>query len=102
MTQQKLYPGIGKDEFGGMTDIGRIIRDAWVFRILAEAEDCAGWSYDRLNALYDQVHHAWEPYGHLFRNLPPELQARHQRIHGEALRLARQRGWNPVLDENAD
>ena len=33
-----LYVGIDDDYFGGMTPIGTIIRDAWVFGILPESE----------------------------------------------------------------
>lgn len=89
------YPGIHNDRFGGMTDIGKIIRDAWVFGIIPESEDCAGWDAGRLENLYDQVYAAWESYGHLASQLPEELRERHERIHGAALERARQAGWDP-------
>ena len=101
MTQQKrIYPGIDNDHFGGMTDAGRLIRDAWVFGILPESETCEGWDYGRLENLYQQVSEAWEPYGHLVSNLPDDLRERHERIHGEAIRLAREQGWPPELSDD--
>jgi hypothetical protein len=36
-------------------------------------------------------------------NLPPEILERHQRIHGEAIKLAKQAGWTADIeteDEN--
>ncbi|HKJ89168.1 MAG TPA: hypothetical protein VKA48_11765 [Gammaproteobacteria bacterium] len=97
--QRPIYPGIHKDQNGGMTEAGRIIRDAWVFEILPETETCEGWDYDRLSQLYGQVHEAWHPYGHLVSNLPEELRERHERIHGEGLRQARKAGWSPDMEE---
>ncbi len=96
---RKRYPGIHHDAAGGMTDVGRIIRDAWVFEIISEQETCRGWTIDQLNVLYDKVSEAWAPYGHLASNLPPALQTRHRRIHGAAMLRARDRGWNPELGD---
>ncbi len=83
-----------------MTDIGRIIRDAWVFGLLPETETCAGWDYGRIEALYDKVSAAWDPYGHLASRLPEDLRARHERIYGEALARARALGWSAELGED--
>lgn len=94
-----IYPGIDKDHYGGMTDIGKLVRDAWVFGILPETETCVGWSAGRLEQLYEQVHTAWEPYGHLVSRLPPQLRERHERIFGEAVRRARELGWSVDLDD---
>lgn len=99
MAQQRTYPGIYDDLYGGMTDIGGIIKDAWVFGILPEDETCAGWRLDRFEALYDQVQEAWREYGFRVGNLPQELRARHERIHGEALRRARAAGWSPPMED---
>jgi hypothetical protein len=82
-----------------MTTVGRIVRDAWIFGILPETETCAGWSMDRIQAIYDQVSAAWDRHGHLMSRLPAELRERHERIYGEALRLAREKGWDPELDD---
>lgn len=96
MSQQRpIYPGIHNDRYGGMTDAGRLIRDAWVFGILPESETCEGWDYDRLELLYQQVAEAWAPYGHLVGQLPEDLRERHQRIHGEGLKRAQELGWTP-------
>ena len=43
MTAQH-YVGIDQDKDGGLTNLGRIVRDAWVFGILPETETCSGWS----------------------------------------------------------
>ncbi|MDH3309097.1 MAG: hypothetical protein OEM48_01315 [Gammaproteobacteria bacterium] len=92
------YPGIHADLFGGMTDLGHIIRDAWVFGLLPETETCAGWSAPQFDKLYEKVHAAWEPYGHLASQLPPELRTRHERIYNEAVQRARAQGWSPDMD----
>lgn len=94
------YVGIDDDHFGGMTPIGTIIRDAWVFGILPESETCAGWSHGRIQEVYDKVALAWEPYGHLVSQLPPELRDRHQRIHDAAVQRARSLGWVASVDED--
>ena len=39
--REKTYIGIDKDEYGGMSPTGNIIRDAWVFGILSEEERAA-------------------------------------------------------------
>ena len=38
MNKPSTYIGIDKDLQGGMTTIGKIIRDAWVFGILPETQ----------------------------------------------------------------
>ncbi len=97
MNKQRVYVGLDKDVNGGMTPTGTIIRDAWVFELLDEGDNCTGWNYDRLQALYDRVYAAWAPYGHLVSKLPPELQERHQRIYDAAVRRAREEGWSPEM-----
>lgn len=96
----RVYAGIDKDSFGGMTPTGTIIRDAWVFQILPETETCAGWDLGRIQMVYDKVAEAWAPYGHLVSHLPAELRERHERIHGEAIRRAREQGWAPPMEED--
>lgn len=100
MAQNKIYAGIDQDSYGGMTPTGGIIRDAWVFGILPETETCAGWTGARLQPIYDAVTAAWEPYGHLVSRLPPDLRERHTRIHGQALRAAKERGWTPPMEDD--
>ena len=102
MNRHKTYKGIHNDNAGGMTPTGNIIRDAWVFGIIPETETCEGWNLDRIDALYDEVTKAWEPYGHLVSKLPEELRRRHTRIYRQAIDVAREKGWNPELDENGE
>lgn len=99
MNKEKIYQGIDQDDYGGMGDTGRIIRDAWVFGLLPETETCAGWRLGQIQSLYDKVHAAWEPYGHLASRLPPEIRERHERIYGAAVERARREGWNPELGD---
>jgi len=98
MRPDRIYVGIYNDNFG-MSPTANIVRDAWVFGLLPDTETCAGWSYDRIEALYDQVTAAWEPYGHLASRLPPELRERHAHLYDEAIRHARQQGWDPGIDD---
>lgn len=91
------YVGIENDLFGGMTDQGRIIRDAWVFGILPESEGCSGWSGGQIQDLYEKVYAAWEPYAHIPSRLPPDLSERYMRIQAEAIERARTAGWDPEL-----
>ncbi len=88
------YVGINNDEQGGMTTIGKIIRDAWVFELLPEDETCEGWTIDGINALLHKVNDEWDKYGCLVSNLPEELRERHQRIHDEWIAKARAEGWS--------
>jgi len=89
------YVGIHRDLYGGMTDTGKIIRDAWVFGIIPETETCEGWLPQGIEALWEKVQKEWEKYGFRVGNLPPELQERFHRIQAEAVARARAAGWNP-------
>jgi hypothetical protein len=102
MNEQRTYVGLLDDQYAGMTPIGRVIRDAWVFGLIPETETCAGWSTDRIQELYDRVTDAWSQHGHLVSRMPPELRERHERIYEEALRLARANGWDPELDDEEE
>ena len=94
MQETKTYVGIDKDINGGMTVIGKIIRDAWVFGLIPETETCEGWNPSRVESLLHQVNSEWDKYGCLVSNLPEELRARHQRIHDQALAEAKKAGWS--------
>jgi hypothetical protein len=98
--KEKIYYGIDKDPSGAMNPTGNVIRDAWVFGLIPETETCEGWTVQGIDALYDKVTKAWEPYGHLVSNLPPELREKHQRIYDQAVSNAREKGWNPELGDN--
>ena len=99
MTQQ-IYAGIDRDTHGGLTHLGRVVRDAWVFGLLPETETCAGWDYARMQNLYEQVYAAWEPYAHLPSRLPEELRERHTRLYAQAMHDARAKGWDAELGED--
>jgi len=90
----KRYVGIHNDLNGGMTDTGKIIRDAWVFGIIPESESCEGWLAQGIENLWIKVDHEWEKYGFLVSNLPEHLQQRFMRIHNAALKKAKAAGWD--------
>lgn len=94
----KKYVGIDKDVNGGMTQAGKIVRDAWVFGLLEEGETCEGWSATQVERLWVEVNAEWEKYGWQVNGLPDELRARFMRIQKAAVVTAREAGWNPDLD----
>lgn len=102
MNKPDAYVGINNEKFGGMTDIGKIIRDAWVFELIPETETCEGWNQQGLNALLNKVNAEWDKYGCMVSNLPEELFERHQRIYGEAVAKAKEAGWNGELEIFSD
>ena len=99
MTEQH-YVGIDQDKDEGLTHLGRIVRDAWVFGILSETENCSGWSSAEMQLLYEKVHAAWEPYAHLPSRLPDDLRERHMQLYSEAITEAKKKGW--VVDLGDD
>jgi len=98
MTKPHTYIGIDQEIHGGMTTIGKLIRDAWVFGVLPETETCAGWSLARIDALLHKVNDEWDKYGCLVSHLPDELRERHERIHGVAMERARAAGWSGEIE----
>ena len=94
-TGPKTYAGLEHDINGGMTMIGKIIRDAWIFEILPETETCDGWEISRIDAIHQQVNDKWDEYGCMVSNLPKDLRERHKRIHDEAIKMAKEKGWDP-------
>lgn len=98
--KQQIYIGIDQDENGGMTQLGRIVMDAWIFNILPESEKCKGWNASQMQNLYEKVYAAWEPYAHLPSRLPDELRQRHTEIYAQAIRDAKNKGWNAELDDD--
>ncbi|MBB4265984.1 hypothetical protein [Roseospira visakhapatnamensis] len=96
------YPGIDKDDMGGMTDRGRILRDAWVFGLAPESETGAGWTRKRFEDLWIRVEDEWRRHDFRVANLPEDLRARFDRIQAEAVTAARAAGWDPHdgLDES--
>lgn len=98
MARPNAYVGIDNDLFGGMTTIGKTIRDAWVFELLPESETCSGWNLAGIDALLQKVNSEWDKYGCLASRLPKDLFERHQMIHGEAVRIARENGWSGEIE----
>ena len=100
MQNPKIYQGLTNEPMGGMTPTGNIIRDAWVFGLIPEDQDCAGWNIQGIEALYDKVSAAWAPFGHLASRLPPDLRERHARIYAAAVAQAKATGWDPSLGDD--
>ena len=98
MARPDRYVGIHKDINGGMTTIGRIIRDAWVFGLLDETETCEGWNLAGIDALLQKVNVEWDKYGCLVSRLPPELRERHQKIYDKAIANAKAAGWTGEVE----
>lgn len=98
--KQQTYVGIDQDTNFGLTHLGRIVRDAWVFGILKESETCANWDFARMQNLYEQVFAAWKLYDHLPSRLPEELRERHTKLYEHAITSARVRGWDAELNED--
>jgi hypothetical protein len=98
MARPDTYVGINNDVNGGMTTIGKLIRDAWVFGLIEESETCEGWNFAGVDALLDKVNKEWDKYGCLVSNLPSDLFERHKKIHGEAVKLAREAGWSGEVE----
>ena len=94
MARPITYVGIHNEVNGGMTSIGKIIRDAWVFDIIEESETCEGWNYAGIDGLLAKVNTEWDKYGCLVSHLPPELFEKHQRIHDKAIAEAKAAGWS--------
>ena len=102
MSQGGRYPGIYNDLYGGMTDVGGIIRDAWALGVLPETETCEGWTVAQIQALNEKVYKAWEPYQHMPFLLPPEVKENYIRIQEAATRRAREQGWIPPMESDDD
>jgi len=94
MDKPKTYVGINNEINGGMTTIGKVIRDAWVFGLIEETETCEGWNLSGIDALLQKVNAEWDKYGCMVSYLPPELRERHQHIHDVAIQDAKKSGWS--------
>ena len=96
------YIGIHNDNNGGMTDTGKIIRDAWIFGIIPETETCEGWLAPGLQSLWDKTSAEWEKYGFLVSNLPEDIRERFDRIQSEAVERAKKSDWDPEKSVSLD
>ena len=94
MREPKRYVGIDNDLNGGMTDTGKIIRDAWVFGLIPESETCEGWLPQGIESLWEKVNAEWEKYGFLVSDLPDDLRERFMRIQAVAIECAKAAGWS--------
>jgi hypothetical protein len=98
MAKPERYVGVDNDLNGGMTSIGKIIRDAWVFGILDENETCENWNLSGIDALLQKVNAEWDKYGCMPSRLPPDLATRHHTIHDKAIQKAKQSGWSGEME----
>jgi hypothetical protein len=94
MGRPNTYVGIKSEINGGMTTIGKIIRDAWVFDLIPESETCEGWNQGQLDILLDKVNIEWDKYGLMVGQLPEALRERHRKIHDKAIASAKAAGWS--------
>lgn len=94
----ETYVGFHNDKHG-ITQLGRIVMDGWLFGFIPETEDCAGWDLGRMQILMDKVEREWDKYASLPSRLPPELRQRHAAIYAKAMAEARNKGWDPELGE---
>lgn len=100
--KDKIYAGIDDDDWGGMTPIGNVIRDAWVFGILPETQKCEKWTIGQIQAIHQQVMNEWDKYGCLVSNLPDDLRQRHTEINQAAMKRAKEMGWQAEVPLNDD
>ncbi len=98
MSTENSYVGFYQDKHG-ITQLGRIVLDGWLFGMIPDTEDCAGWDLGRMQILMDKVEREWDKYGNLPSRLPPDLRERHIALYEKATVEARQKGWNPELDD---
>jgi len=94
MSKPDRYVGVDKDINGGMTSIGKIIRDAWVYGLIPETETCEGWNLAGIDALLQKVNAKWDKYGCMVSQLPESLAQRHYHIHARAIQNAKLAGWS--------
>lgn len=92
------YVGIDQDINGGMTDTGRIIRDAWAFGLIPETETCAGWNAQAIEQLWEKTTNEWSRYNRSVNELPEDIRSRYLRIQQEAIERARRAGWDADTD----
>jgi hypothetical protein len=93
------YVGFHNDKHG-ITQLGRIVLDGWLFGLIPGDEDCAGWEIGRMQGLMERVQNEWDKYGNLPSRLPTELRQRHAELYDRAMQNARAKGWDPELGED--
>lgn len=98
MGDKLRYEGFNQDAHG-LTMLGRIVLDAWLFGLIPRSEDCTGWDLQHMQRLMDQVNQRWDEYGNLPSRLPPDLLEKHTELYQWATTRARERGWSPELGD---
>jgi hypothetical protein len=96
--KDNTYCGFNQDKHG-MTQLGRIVLDGWLFGFIPETEDCAGWDIGRMQTLMEKVQEEWDKYGNLPSRLPDDLRQRHADLYAKAMAMARDKGWDPELGD---
>ncbi len=94
-----VYPGFSNDKHG-ITQLGRIVLDGWLFGLIPETEECTGWQTGRMQNLMEQVQAEWDKYSNLPSRLPADLRQRHADLYDRAIKTARDKGWDPELGED--
>lgn len=93
------YAGFMQDGHG-MTVLGRLVLDAWLFGVLPREQDCAGWDLGRLQGLIQQVQDKWDENGLFPGRLPADLRQRHEELYNWATERAKGLGWDPALGDD--
>lgn len=96
MKDPMTYNGFHQDAHG-MTMLGRVVLDGWLFDLLPRSEDCTGWPLSRMQQLMGQVEASWDQHGNLPSRLPPDLQRQHAQLYAWATERGRTLGWDPDL-----
>jgi hypothetical protein len=102
MESNITYVGLDNDEYGGMSALGGIVKDAWVFGVIPESETCAGWTQSAMRVIYEHVREQWERVEYSVDLLPQEMRERHERIHQAAISKALEMGWEPEQHFDAE
>ena len=104
MSKPRGYVGLDVDlvQGDGLTAVAKIVLDARLFGFIADDETCKDWPAGNIQELYDRVTKAWEPYGNLPSQLPPELREKHAKLYDPAILTAKESGWDPVRDLEND
>jgi len=102
MAKPETYIGIDKEMHGGMTAIGKVICDAWVFGLIPETETCEGWNLARFDVLLGKIDAEWDKYGCLVSQLPDDLRARHERIYSAVINKAKATGWSGEVETDEE
>lgn len=96
---ENTYCGFNNDKHG-ITQLGRIVLDGWLFGLIPETDDCSGWTVGRMQSLMEKVQAEWDKYANLPSRLPPDLLTRHAELYERAIQSAREKGWDPELGED--